>query len=75
MVGDGAFSHIIDSIAIFLEILNLKGHPNCITFLCFIALLVQEFLANLLNGWILPIGGALVVEGLQSMGLPLCFLR
>ena len=41
MVEDGAFSHKIDYVTIFLEILNLKGHPNLITG----------------NGWNLPIGG------------------
>ena len=34
-----------------------------------IALLVQELKAILLNGWILPIGGASSVEGLRSTGL------
>ena len=28
MVGDGAFSHKIDYVIIFKEILNLEGHPN-----------------------------------------------
>ena len=31
MVGDGAFSHKIDCVRKFYEILNLKGHQNCIT--------------------------------------------
>ena len=31
MVGDGAFSHEIDYVTIFLEILNLEGYPNHIT--------------------------------------------
>ena len=44
------------------EILNLKEHPNCIT-----GSRVREIF---LNGWILPIGGALALEGLRSMGLP-----
>ena len=61
-VGDGAFSHEIDFVTIFLKILNLKGHLNRIT--CSIVT------AILLYGWILPIGGALAVEGLQSTGLP-----
>ena len=30
-VADGAFSHKIDYILIFKEILNPEGHPNCIT--------------------------------------------
>ena len=31
MVEDGAFSHKIDYVTIFKEILNLEGHPNRIT--------------------------------------------
>ena len=31
MVEDGAFSHKIDYVKILEEILNLEGHPNCIT--------------------------------------------
>ena len=31
MVKDGAFTHKIDYVTIFLEILNLKGQPNRIT--------------------------------------------
>ena len=31
MVEDRAFSHKIDYVAIFKEILNLEGHPSCIT--------------------------------------------
>ena len=46
----------------FKEILNLKGHLNCIT--------GSEVTAILLNGWILPIGGTSAVEGLRSTGLP-----
>ena len=34
----------------FLEILNPEGHPNRIT--------VLKVMAILLNGWILPLGGA-----------------
>ena len=48
MVGNGAFSHKIDQVTIFLEILNLKGHPNRIT--------GSRVTVILLNGWILPIG-------------------
>ena len=59
MVGDGAFSKKIDYVAIFTEILKLEGHLNPITCLRDTALL--------LNGWILPIGGASAVEGLRSM--------
>ena len=60
MVGDGAFSHEIDWFPILLEILNLKGHPNCIT--------GSKVTVILLNGWILPIIGASVLEGLLSTG-------
>ena len=62
MVEDGAFSHKIDYVTIVLEILNLEGHPNRIT--------GSRVTAILLNGWILPFGGASLVEGLRSVGLP-----
>ena len=55
---DGAFSHKIDYLTIFLEILNLEGHPNRIT--------GSRDMAILMNWWILPIGGASAVEGLFS---------
>ena len=61
MVEDGAVSHKIDYVTI-LEILNIKGHQNRIT--------GSRVTAILLNGWILPIYGASVLEGLLSMGLP-----
>ena len=48
MVGDGAFSHKIDYVTIFLEILNPEGHPNRMT--------NSKVTAILLNGWIFPIG-------------------
>ena len=57
MVEDGAFSHKIDCVTIFKEILNLEGHPNCIT--------GSTVIAILLNGWILPIGRASAVKGLR----------
>ena len=47
MVEDGVFSHKIDYVTIFKEILNHEGHPNN----------GLKFTAILLNGWILPIGG------------------
>ena len=47
---------------IFVEILNLEGHPNCRT--------GSRVTAVLLNCWILPIVGASAVEGLRSKGLP-----
>ena len=31
MVADGTFSHKTDYVTIFKDILNLEGHPNCIT--------------------------------------------
>ena len=49
MVEDGAFSLKIDYTIIFWENLNLEGHPNHITGL--------KVMAILLHGWILPIGG------------------
>ena len=50
MVGDGASSHKIEYVGKFQEILNLKGHPNHPT--------GSRVTAILLNGGILPIGGA-----------------
>ena len=41
----------------FLEILIPEGHPNCIT--------GSKVTAYLLNGWILPIGGASAGKGLR----------
>ena len=49
-VTDCAFSHKIDYVTIFKEILNPKGHPNCIT--------GSKVTAILLNGWILSFSGA-----------------
>ena len=49
MVADGAFSHKIDYVRIFKEILHLEGHPNHIT--------GSTVTAILPNWWILPIGG------------------
>ena len=48
MVEDGAFSHKIDYVTFFQEILNLEGHPNCIT--------GSRVTVILLNGWIFPVG-------------------
>ena len=48
MVEDGAFNHKIDYGTIELDILNLKGHLNCIT--------GSRVTAILLNSLILPIG-------------------
>ena len=44
MVGNGAFSHKIDYITIYLEILNLERHQNCIT--------GSRVTVILLNGWL-----------------------
>ena len=49
-LADGAFSHNINYVTIFLEILNPKGHSNCIT--------GSKVKVILLNGWILPIAEA-----------------
>ena len=62
MVEYGALCHKIDYVTIFYDILNLKGHPNCIT--------GSRITAILLNGWNLPIGGASALEGLRSTALP-----
>ena len=61
MVEDGALSHKIEYVTICLEILNLEGHPNCIT--------GSRVTAIFLNEWILPIGGASAVMGVRSTGL------
>ena len=55
IVEDGAFSHKIDYVTIFQEILNLKGHSNRIT--------GSKVTAILLNGWILPIDKVSAVKG------------
>ena len=57
IVGYGAFSHYV---TIFKEIINLGGNLNRIT--------GSRVTAILLNGWIMPIGGASEVEGLLSTG-------
>ena len=48
MVENGAFSHKIDYIPIFVEILNLEGHQNLIS--------GSSVMPILLNGWIYPMG-------------------
>ena len=63
MVEDGAFSHKIDFVTVFLgdsksqRELQLQYDTG------------SRVTAILLKGWILPIGGASTVEGLQR-GLP-----
>ena len=58
MVEDGAFSHKIGYVTIFKEILNLEGHPNCIT--------SSTVTAILLNGWILAYWWSFSGEGSAS---------
>ena len=62
IVEDVPFSHKIDYIPFVLEIFNLEGNSNSITGL--------RVTLILLNGMILPISGALAVEGVLSTGLP-----
>ena len=57
MVEDGAFSHKINYFTILKEIINLEEHPNHIT--------GSKVTAILLNGLILPFGGASAVKGLR----------
>ena len=54
--GWSAFSHKIDYVTRFEEILNLEGQINRIK--------CSRVTAILLNGWMLHIGGASAVEGL-----------
>ena len=65
MVEDSAFIHKIDFVIFLLFFFSLKWHPNHIS--------GSRVAAILLNGWILPIGGATAVKGLRSMGL-LCLV-
>ena len=56
----------IDYITMVKDILNLEEHPNRIT--------VSKVTAVLLNGWILPVGGASSVKGLGLQPVqPACF--
>ena len=57
MFEDGAFSHKIDYITIFKENLNPERYPNRIT--------SSQVTAILMNGLILPIGGASAGKGLR----------
>ena len=56
-IEDGAFSHKIDYVTNFKEILNLEEHPNRIT--------GSKVTAVLLNGWIFPVGGASSMKGVR----------
>ena len=51
---------VIKYVSFFKEILNLEEHLNRTT--------GSRFTSILLNGWILPIGGASAVEGLLLRG-------
>ena len=66
MVKDGSFSHKIDYVTIFKEILNLEGHSNRIT--------GSKVAVILLNGWILPIVGVSAVKGLRLQPVQQAFL-
>ena len=57
-IEEGGIRHKIDYFTIFQEILNSQVHLNRIT--------GSRVPVILLNGWILPIGGASAVVGLQS---------
>ena len=57
MAEHGAFSHKKDYVTFFKEILNVEGHPNCITGL--------KVTAILLNWWILPMDGASAMKNLR----------
>ena len=61
MVEDGNVCHKIDYVK-KLEIPNLEGHLHSIT--------GSKVTAISWNVLILPIGGASVLEGLRSLGLP-----
>ena len=62
MVRDGSSSYKIDYFIVIKNLLNPEGHQSSIN--------GSKVTAILLKGWILPIGGASAVEGLQSTGLP-----
>ena len=55
-------SYKIDYVIVMKTFLHPKGHQNRIS--------GSKVTAILLNGQILPIGGASAVEGLRSTGLP-----
>ena len=61
-VRDSSFSYKIYYVIVIKNVLNLKGHQNPKN--------GSKGTALLLQGWILPIGWASAVEGLQSTGLP-----
>ena len=49
------------------EILNLEGHPNCIS--------GSKVMAIWLNGWILPVGGASSGRVCVEPAKQACFLK
>ena len=61
-VTDSSFSYKIDYVIVIKTFLNPKVHQTCIS--------GSKVTDILLEGRILPIGGAPAVEGLQSTGLP-----
>ena len=68
MVADGAFSYKIDYVTIIKETLNLEGHPNPIT--------GSKVSVMMLNGWILPFGGASSVKGVcLQLTQQACFFK
>ena len=58
MVNNGASSHKTNYIDIVSEILSLEGHRNLSIGL--------KVTAILMNGWILPTGGACIGKGLRQ---------
>ena len=64
-VRDSFSSYKINSFVVIKTFLNHEGHQNRIT--------GSKVKIILLKGWILPIGGASLVEGLRSTGLPRLF--
>ena len=62
---DSAFSHKVDYVTFFLEILNPEGHPNRIT--------GSKITVTLLNGWILPVGGAALGRVCAQPAKQACF--
>ena len=61
-VRDSSSSYKIDYVIVIRSFLNPEGHQNPRN--------GSKVTAILLKGWILPVGGASAVEGLQSTGLP-----
>ena len=66
-VKDSFFSYKKDYVIVIKKFLNPKGHQSSIN--------GSTVTVISLKGWILPIGGASAVEGLQSTGLPCLVLK